>query len=83
MSDPKVQKARQELKEALLEEQKAQSELDNFSRTTPLPPMEDGEGIPADALRRAQERKKAATEQRRNKHEKYHELLHERDELDR
>jgi hypothetical protein len=83
MSDPRLEKARQELEQALLEEQKAQSHLDGFAATTPLSPTEDVQATDAGALRTAIERMTAATEHRQEKQRRYHDLLQERNELDR
>jgi hypothetical protein len=83
MSDPKLEDSMQQLQQALLEEQKAQSHLDSFASTTPLSPTEDVEATDADALRRAIETMRAATEHRKKKQQEYHELLQQRDQLQR
>jgi hypothetical protein len=83
MADARLDKARQELEQALLEEQKAQSHLNSFASATPLSATQDVEATDAGALREAIERMRGATEHRQKKQQDYHQLLQERDELDR
>ena len=85
MSDPnfeqELEKARQEMDEAKLQERKAKTQLDKFHSITPLAPTEDVESSDGDAWTKASERKRAATEQRQKKEDTYNQLLQRRDEL--
>lgn len=81
-SEEEFEKAKQEFEDAKVQERKAQTQLDKFARIPPLPSMEDVQATDEDALTKASERKRAATEQRQKQQHTYDELLQRRDELD-